>query len=130
MADKNEPSAHHYWIVVERSASAPKILGMGLAKREYLPVFSFGEEAEMFLKLSGLEDGWEARKTRSGEVLSMLFGNLSSVERVALDPLPEFSADGMTSLVSVSRKRFMDKLLTLGRLWWVRGRSGEGRILD
>ena len=132
VAGKDKPSGRHYWLIAKRGVNMPEILGMGLAKLEYLPIFSFGEEAEMYLKLSGLEDGWEARETESGELLSMLFGDLHGVERVALDPLPEFSADGMTSLVSMSRKRFIDNLLPLGgRHWWrVRGKDGEGQILD
>ena len=87
---------------------------MGLAGRECLPVFSFGKEAEMFLKLSGLEE-WEDRITGAGELLSMLFGDLRGAERVALNPLPEkiSESETMSGLVDVSPKRFMDSLLTL-----------------
>ena len=133
MVREDKASGSHYWLIVKKRVGAPEFLSVGLAERKCLPVFSFSEEAEMFLKLSGLDEVWEASKIGSGELLSMLFGDLSGVERVALDPLSEFPDDeeGMvTDLVSMNRKRFMDKLLTLGRLWWVRGRNGEGRILD
>ena len=133
MAREDKASARHYWLIVKKRTDAPEFLSVGLAEREYLPVFSFSEETEMFLKLGSLEEGWEAKEVGSGELLSLLFGELRGVERVAQDPLSGFPDDeeGMVAdLVSVSRKRFMDKLLTLGRLWWVRGRNGKGRILD
>lgn len=34
------------------------------AERRTLPVFGFREEAEMFLKLDGLGDGWRAKEDR------------------------------------------------------------------
>ena len=50
--------------------------------KEALPVFSFREEAEMFLCLRGLKDSWQAREIRAGELRSMLYaapGNVGSV---------------------------------------------------
>ncbi|MGI9048887.1 MAG: hypothetical protein ACR2GU_05885 [Rubrobacteraceae bacterium] len=104
---------------------------MGLVEREHLSVFSFGEEAELFLKLRALENEWETRKAGTSELLSMLFGTVRGVERVALALLTEISNDRMMSgLVSISRKKFMDSLLSLGCSWWMGGKDSEGRIMD
>lgn len=107
---------------------------MGLAQHECLPVFSFSDEAKMFLELRGMENDWEARKTGLGELLPMLFSSLSGIQRVSLDPLPEVSDDStMTDLVSISRKCFMDRLLIQSRSWWLEGkdqRDGKGQIAD
>ena len=52
-----------------------------------LPVFSFEEEARMFLELGAL-DGWRVREPAVGKLTSVLFGPCAGVRRVALDPLP------------------------------------------
>jgi hypothetical protein len=81
---------------------------------EALPVFSHEEEAEMFLRLWEVEcDGWQARESTAGELISVLYGPCASVERVAVDPLPEMVVERTVGLVSLSRERFVD--LVLGR---------------
>ena len=80
-----------------------------------LPVFSFEEEAEMFLHLGGYEDsGWRARESCAGELISVLLGPCLDVEGVALDPLPEMLEDGTIGLVEVGRRRFVGQLLEKG----------------
>ena len=131
MSGKDYTSSRHYWLIAKRGVGAPEIFSAGFTKREYLPVFSFAEEAEMFLKLRALGDEWRSSRFGSGELPSMLFGGLSGVERVALDPIPEIQGDGMiTDLLSISRKKFMDDLLTLGCSWWVPGRDSEGQTKE
>jgi hypothetical protein len=77
-----------------------------------LPVFSFEEEAEMFLRLGGYEEsGWQARESSAGELVSVLCGPCADVEGVALDPLPEMLEDGTIDLVEVERGRFVRRLL-------------------
>ena len=76
-----------------------------------LPVFSFGEEAEMFLRLGTLEAGWEAGRFTTGGLVSMLRGSLAGVGRVALDPLPEVCGKELVRLVSVDRYDFVRVLL-------------------
>jgi hypothetical protein len=77
-----------------------------------LPVFSFEEEAEMFLHLGGYVDsGWRARESSAGELVSVLCGPCIDVEGVALDPLPEMLEDGTIGLVEVGRRRFVGQLL-------------------
>jgi hypothetical protein len=79
---------------------------------ETLPVFGYEEEAEMFLHLGGYgEDGWSARESSIGEIVSVLCGPCSGVEGVSLDPLPGMVADGTLCLVRLGRERFLDQLL-------------------
>jgi len=57
----------------------------------FLPVFSFKEEAETFLRLLGAEGktGWcRSRETTAGELVSVLQALCAQVWGVALDPLP------------------------------------------
>ena len=79
---------------------------------ETLPVFGYEEEAEMFVHLGGYgEDGWSARESSIGEIVSVLCGPCSGVEGVSLDPLPGMVADGTLCLVRLGRERFLDQLL-------------------
>jgi hypothetical protein len=79
---------------------------------ETLPVFGYEEEAEMFLHLSGYgDDGWSARESSSGEIVSVLCGPCSGAESVALDPLPGMVANGTLCLVWMGRERFLKELL-------------------
>jgi hypothetical protein len=81
-----------------------------------LPVFSFEEEAQMFLRLGGYEgdDGWRARESCAGELVSVLLGPCLDAKGVALDPLPEMLEDGTIGLVEVGRRRFVGQLLQRG----------------
>ena len=88
----------------------PLCVRTGLSK--VLPVFSFEEEAQMFLHLGGYAaSGWRARESSAGELISVLFGPCLDVEGVALDPLPEMLEEGTIGLVEVGRRRFVGQLL-------------------
>jgi hypothetical protein len=79
---------------------------------ETLPVFGYEEEAKMFLHLGGYSDqGWSARESSSGEIVSVLCGPCSSVEGVALDWVSGMVADGTLWLVWLGRERFLGWLL-------------------
>jgi hypothetical protein len=81
-----------------------------------LPVFSFEEEAEMFLRLGGYDGGrWRAREGRVGELVSVLYGPCKDVSGVALDPLPGMLKDGTVGLVWVGRGRFVRQILGIER---------------
>jgi hypothetical protein len=82
-----------------------------LDSKKTLPVFSSEDEAEMFLRLEGVADGWQVSESRGGELVSMLYGLCAGVRKVALDPLPEMVADRTVGLVSLDRKRFIGRLL-------------------
>lgn len=84
-----------------------------------LAVFGFEEEAGMF-SLWALGDEWRLRETTARELVGMLSEPHAGVEFVALDPLPELVSRGMTCLVSLSRDRFVDRLI---------GRVGSGGVM-
>ena len=48
-------------------------------KGETLPVFSFKEEAEAFLRLEVLGTGWRTRKTTGEELVSLLLRSCGSM---------------------------------------------------
>ncbi len=79
---------------------------------ETLPVFSFREEAEMFLELGGFGGGWRVRGSCAGEVVSILCGPCANVREVALDPLPEMLSERTVGLVALDRERFMMRALS------------------
>ncbi len=103
-----------WWLIVNHESGWMEVLVLRLAGGEkmVLPVFSFKEEAELFLRLGAPEGGWLARETGAGELVSLLFGPLSGVERVALDPLPGRLAETVIGLVSTDRATFIEGLLT------------------
>jgi hypothetical protein len=109
------PTPATRWMVAraEESRLEPLCVRAGLSK--VLPVFSFEEEAEMFVHLGGYESsGWRARESCAGELVSVLLGPCADVEGVALDPLPEMLEDGTIELVEVGRRRFVGQLLEGG----------------
>lgn len=75
---------------------------------EVLPVFSHEEEAEAFLRLGAPGAGWQVRETMAGELVSILYGLCSGVEKVALDPP---GLNGEVDLVSLDRKEFARTLV-------------------
>jgi len=109
------PTPTTRWMVARAGEGRlePLCVRAGLSK--VLPVFSFEEEAEMFLHLGGYADsGWRTRESCAGELVSVLLGPCLDVEGVALDPLPEMLEDGTIGLVWVERRRFVKRLLARG----------------
>ena len=102
-----------YWLIARQENGQTKVLTTNIAgDNKVLPIFSYGEEAEMFLGLGELEDGWQVKKSAAVDLLSMLFGTCSNVGRVALDPLPETVAKTTANFfVSLDRERFMNRLI-------------------
>src|SRR5215204_1005003 len=105
-----------YWLVVKNENGPLEVLTTNLSGgEEALPVFSHEEEAEMFLYLGGLGDGWRARESAAGELTSILCGLCAGVKKVALDPLPKMLNEKTVGLVSLDRERFLDLVLGRGR---------------
>ncbi len=78
-----------------------------------LPVFSFREEAEAFLRpRRSPSGGWTVREAGPEELLAVLLGPAcAATKRVLLDPIPGV-ADGVSScLVGIGRERFVGRLL-------------------
>ena len=78
---------------------------------EALPVFSFEEEAEMFLWLQRTEEGQEVRETTPGQLVSILYGPCADVGRVMLDLLPEIGLSMQISLLGMDRHDFVESVM-------------------
>lgn len=106
--------ATSYWLIEKHEAGRTEVPTVRLESgKEALPVFSWAEEARMFLDLSGFEeDGWAIRESTAGGLVSMLEEDLcAEVEFVALDPMPEMVTPmfgTMISLVTLDRQSFID----------------------
>jgi hypothetical protein len=99
-----------YWLIVKNDNGRMEALTLDLDGQETMPIFSFSEEAEMYIRFEAW-DGWWVRETSAEELVSLLFGPYSHVEMMALDPLPEICDEGMIHLVCVRREDFARKLL-------------------
>jgi|SRR5215204_2382910 len=78
---------------------------------ETLPVFSFEEEAEMFLWSQRTEEGREVRETTPGQLVSILYGPCADVGRVMLDPLPEIGLSMQINLLGMDRNDFVESVM-------------------
>jgi hypothetical protein len=101
-----------YWVIAKDGFGKPDLLTVDLdGAGEALPVFSFEEEAEMFLWLQTTEDGREVRGTTPGQLVSILYGPCAHVGRVMLDPLPEIGARVQISLLGMDRHDFVESVM-------------------
>ena len=127
-----------FWLIVRYENSHTEVLTIDLdgdGGKGTLPVFSFEEEAKMFLRfeMSG-NPSWRVRESAVGELALVLLGPYTSVKKVALDPLPvEVGGEAMMSLVSLERERFLLSLVDESKLSspprLSSGKSGAGQCL-
>lgn len=96
-----------FWLVAKDGPCSIEMLTVYCGGDEALPVFSHEEEAELFLGLGGVGDGWRVRESAAGEIVSLLFGPCAGVGSVTLDPSP-LMAPEMMGLLRVGRDRFFD----------------------
>jgi hypothetical protein len=110
--------SRRFWLIAEYRTGGMEVLRITLASgEEALPVFSFEDEAKMFLKLGALGGGWRVRVTTAGELTSVLCSLCANVDRVVLDPvpLPGPLIEGLNRLLSMEREAFMGALLNRWR---------------
>src|SRR5215216_3153389 len=101
-----------YWLIAKGGFGQPDLLTVDLdGTGEALPVFSFEQEAEMFLWLQTTEDGREVRETTPGQLVSILYGPCAHVGRVMLDPLPEIGVRMQISLLGMDRNDFVESVM-------------------
>ena len=109
---RKSPDSKTRWLIARDNANGhlePLCVQTGAAR--VLPVFSFEEEAQMFLHFGGYEGGgWWARESSAGELVSVLCGPCKDVKGVALDPLPEMLKDSTVGLVWVGRESFLGQI--------------------
>lgn len=101
-------------LIVEHHNGGMEVLTINPGGGETLPVFSFKEEAELFLQFGVSGTGWWVRETTAGELISILYGPCAGVEKVALDPPPGLLGEAAVGLVSLSRKDFVRILVAEG----------------
>jgi hypothetical protein len=127
-------SAWRFWLVAKDGNCSIETLTVDCGGHEALPVFSHEEEAELFLRLGKIGDGWRVRESSAGEVVSLLFGPCAGVGSVALDPSP-LMAPEMIDLVRVGRDRFVNLTAapggerTINRSGWTRISGRQNRLL-
>ena len=110
------------WLIADRTNGNMDVFTIDDGGERVLPIFSFLDEAEMYVRLQiatppGNPPGaprWEPRACSPGEIVSVLFGRLSDVARVALEPLPEVCGKTILDLLSVGREAFVLSLVGEG----------------
>ncbi|MBA2713336.1 MAG: hypothetical protein H0U55_07260, partial [Rubrobacteraceae bacterium] len=75
-----------------------------------LPVFSFEEEALLFLGLGGLKGHWRASRITATDLVTLLTGPYRGARGVVLDPFPEVGLRGYLGAVNFGREEFVDLL--------------------
>lgn len=108
---RSEPEAV-YWLIEKIGEDTSDMLTVDLrGDQQALPVFSYQEEAEMFLWLAKLADRWRARKSEGRELARVLTGPCQGVGFVAFDPLPRLVGEGTFGPVGLTRERFALRLM-------------------
>jgi hypothetical protein len=104
-----------YWLIENPGTERSEVFTVSVdAEMEALPVFSFPDEAEMFLRLGGFEEeGWRTVGSTAGELVSRLSEyRRAGVDLIALDPLPEMVSsvcDTTIALVTLSLSGFAER---------------------
>ena len=101
-----------FWLISKIEAGRMDVLTTDLVgQRPALPVFSFADEAEMYLDLGPGRGRWRVRETAVGELVSVLLGPCAGVGRVLLDPVPDLGGRVLSELVGVEKGDFVEHLL-------------------
>ncbi len=111
---KTKLSGRSHWLITKHLTSRMGVFTTYLCgDRNALVIFSFEEEAQMFLdlQLAASKDGWRVRQTSVGELVSVLYGPCSDTKKVVLDPLPELGREELVALLSMPRNDFLRFLL-------------------
>lgn len=96
------------WLIARRENGPMDVLTLNPgSEREALPIFSYEDEAEVFLQLGMSGAGWRTRRATTGELVSLLYGPCASVKKVTLDPLPVLGYEMVLDLVGSGREQFL-----------------------
>ena len=101
-----------WWLIARNGDGRAEILSVsGGDDEEALAVFSFREEAELFLAFGRLEDCWQTRESTAEELVTVLQDTCAVAGSVALDPLPEMLTETTVGRVRLGWKRFVECVL-------------------
>ena len=112
LRDKTTKRSH--WLITKDITSRMDVFTTHLCDDpKALVVFSFEEEAQMFLwfRLATPGGGWRVRQTSVGELVSVLYGPCSDTRKVVLDPVPEAGRAELAELLSMPQNDFLRFLL-------------------
>ncbi len=112
LRDKTTKRSH--WLITKDITSRMDVFTTHLCDDlKALMVFSFEEEAQMFLwfRLATPGGGWRVRQISVGELVSVLYGPCSDTRKVVLDPVPEAGREELAELLSMRRNDFLRFLL-------------------
>jgi hypothetical protein len=107
---KTMRAGRSFWLITKHITNRMDIYTTNLCgDGKALVVFSFEEEAEMFLdlRLAASKDRWRVRQTSVGELVSVLYGPCSDTKKVVLDPLPEIGREELTGPLGMHREEFL-----------------------
>ena len=112
VSNERPRGSENYWLIVSRDGARSRALTLhSIPRGEILPVFGSEEDVSMFLTpLGAFGGGFMARPIAAEDLASLLWGPLSSVETVALDPTSGVDTAAVLDLVSTNRKSFVDNL--------------------
>ena len=97
------------YLIARHEHNRLELLTLSTSSRgEALPIFGTEQAARDFLRRGGFGGGWRIRESTAGELVSLLLGQLASVDQVALDLRPGL---GTAELRSTSKKEFIDVLM-------------------
>jgi hypothetical protein len=108
---KYKVAQRSFWLITTRAHSWKEVLTIDAGGETVLPVFSFQEGGEFFLGLEATEAHWWTREAATGELVSLLLGLCSRVDKVALDPLPGLGEREIVDQLSTSRGHFVRHLM-------------------
>ena len=111
---KDNGAKRWYWLITKHLVSRMDVLTICLGDDgEALAIFSFEEEAQMYLHCHprASEEEWRARQTSVGELVSVLYGPCSDTKKVVLDPLPRIGKKELVGLLRMHRSAFLRFLL-------------------
>ena len=94
-----------FWLIVQDVVDQPMFFELETGSgANSLPIFSFEEEAQLFLRLGGLEGLWRASETDAATLAETCF----DAQYVVLDPFPEIGLDTLDEAVSLRWEMFLD----------------------
>ena len=94
-----------FWLIVRYDAGQPMFFELETGSGEnLLPIFSFEEEAQLFLRLGSLEGLWRASETDAATLAETCL----DAQYVVLDPFPEIGLDALDEAVSLQWEMFLD----------------------